>query len=328
LSREQQLSEWRAAIANYIEPQSIRLDKKFSFPAGDQVPQVAFMAPTRVCLDRVGNTYVLDSPAHCIFKFAAQADSVKQFGRGGQGPGEFNFPNLFLVFGNTIIVNDVRNGRLQYLDLDGNYLRSFRAFEGYYSMSISNEGQLYVAPRRSLFKDSPLIRVLAENGALVSSFGNRPVPLGDSTAFDSVVIDVNTNGEVFVAFRLLARVQRYSASGHLVREYKFDHDFMAKREKYNLSLRNSTKAARDKVYYVVIESLKVIEGGFYVLLNNSPCLEILEFDDLGNQKGSFFWDGDNSYYARDFAVRTADPEKLFYIVQISPDYCIDVFGKN
>jgi hypothetical protein len=327
VSREQQLSEWRAAIDKDIPPQSIKLDKRLSFPSEGRTPQAAFMkTPTRVCLDRFGNSYVLDSPSSCIFKFNAQGDFVKQLGRGGQGPGEFSFPSLFLVSDNTIIVDDVRNGRLQYLDLEGNYLRSFKTFEGYYSLSISNAGHLIAAPRRSPFNNSPLVKILSEDGILLFSFGNHPVGLGDSTSFDSVAIDVNTNGEVFVAFRLLALVQRYSASGRLVREYKINHSFMEKREKYNLTLRGSTKAARDKRYYVVIESLKATEEGFYILINNSPCLEILEFDDLGNQKRSFFWDEDWSYYARDFAVRNANGEELFYVVQISPDYCIDVLG--
>lgn len=283
--------------------------------------------PTRVCLDRQGNSYILDSPSSCILKFNPNGDFIEQIGRPGQGPGELSFPSLFLISGDSLVVDDVRNGRLQYLDLDGRFLRSYRTFEGYYSFAVSQEGHFYVAPRRLPYKEGPLIKEVSADGYLISSFGTRPLEPKDSTSFDGVTIDVNTKGEIFVAFRLLALVRRYSAAGQLICEYRLNQGMMGLREKFNLELRDSRKPPKDKRYFVVIESLKATEDGFYVLANGSPCLGILKYDNSGNLKKSYFWDEDWAYYARDFAVWNTGKDEVFYVVQISPDYCIDVLAK-
>lgn len=329
LSGKGKPAAFRSLINNGVPPQGIKLKKRNSFPREGQALREAFMKmPARVNLDSWGNIYVLDPPSGSILKFSEQGSFIKRLGREGQGPGEFLFPGLFNICDNTMIVNDVRNGRVQYMDLDGNYLSSFRTFEGFYSLSNNDEGRIFVAPRRAFVENRPLIKVLSKDGNLIKTFGTHPIGLGDSSAFDSVVIDVNRNGDVFVAFRLLALVRLYSAAGQLVRELKINHEIMERRQEYNLSLRRSTKASREKRYFVVIESLKATENGFYLLINSSPCLEILKIDLQGKQQRIYYWDEDRSYYARDFAVRTSGNEEMFYLVQVSPDYRIDVFSQN
>lgn len=329
LSHEQQIIEWQKVIHKDIPPQSKKLEKRLSFPFESQASKEAFMkTPTRISLDHFGNTYVLDPPSNCIFKFSAQGTFIKHLGRGGQGPGEFSFPSLIYVSNDSLVIEDIRNGRIQYLDLEGNFLRSFKIFEGYYSFCALRNGHIYAAPRRSTFKESPLLKRISEDGVLISSFGTFPFSITGATAFNSVVIDVNTKGEVFVAYRLLALVQQYSASGQLLREINLNSGNMRTREKYNLKTRKLNKSDREKKYYIVIESLKATESGFSIIINNSPCFLILEYDDLGKQKRCFYWDEDWSYYARDFAIRSIGGEELFYVVQMFPESCIDVFGLN
>ncbi|MEE8605115.1 MAG: NHL repeat-containing protein, partial [Candidatus Aminicenantaceae bacterium] len=53
---------------------------------------VLFYMPSDIAVDEEGNVFVLDSGNHRIQKFDPQGNFLASFGRRGQGPGEFQYP--------------------------------------------------------------------------------------------------------------------------------------------------------------------------------------------------------------------------------------------
>jgi len=80
--------------------------------------------------------YILDQRLNQLLVFNEKdLNFVGIIGKKGKGPGEFIEPmNLGFTSQDTLLVIDLGNGRLQYLDLEGNYLYS-RKSVGFWSIS-------------------------------------------------------------------------------------------------------------------------------------------------------------------------------------------------
>lgn len=66
-----------------------------------------------------GLLYVSDTQAHQIKVFDATGRLLRNIGRRGEGPGEFNFPTYLSLAGDQLIVADTMNARVQLLPLSG-----------------------------------------------------------------------------------------------------------------------------------------------------------------------------------------------------------------
>jgi len=75
-----------------------------------------------VDFDSSHNLYILDSYKGTIFVFDENGKRLRQFGKLGQGPGEFESPNSMVIKNNRIYVFDGLF-LLKILTLDGNYIR-------------------------------------------------------------------------------------------------------------------------------------------------------------------------------------------------------------
>jgi hypothetical protein len=77
-----------------------------------------------LALDGRGCLYVCDGKAKNIKKFDAAGKLLKKIGKGGQGPGEFDYPSEVVVDRDRLIVRDVFASRISFFDLDGKFLSS------------------------------------------------------------------------------------------------------------------------------------------------------------------------------------------------------------
>jgi len=76
--------------------------------------------------DNEGNIFVLDRRACSIKVFDKAGKYMKNFGRQGQGPGEFGPPNaMHIIAGKEIMVSSI--GRLSFFTLNGDFLRQIPA---------------------------------------------------------------------------------------------------------------------------------------------------------------------------------------------------------
>jgi len=83
-----------------------------------------FMNIVSIDVSEDGTIYVLDGKAANIKVFDSSGRFLKTIGRRGQGPGEFGRPESFSIAPrDEIAVNDPGRRSIQFLDMDGNFLR-------------------------------------------------------------------------------------------------------------------------------------------------------------------------------------------------------------
>ncbi len=75
-------------------------------------------------VDGRGCLYVCDGKAKNVKKFDAAGKFLRTIGKGGQGPGEFDYPTELEIVGDRLVVRDVFTSRISTFDLEGKFLSS------------------------------------------------------------------------------------------------------------------------------------------------------------------------------------------------------------
>lgn len=104
----------------WTEAAAWRLEEELRIGVVDGDPMREFGSVAGLTVDDSGRIYVLDSMAREIRVFDQDGRFVSAFGNRGSGPGELSSPSAVLIGrGDTILVPDVRNGRVQRFLTDG-----------------------------------------------------------------------------------------------------------------------------------------------------------------------------------------------------------------
>jgi len=323
---EKALTEWRNQVrSSMAKAGAIPMRKTASFiNRNDGINPIFLKMPTRLADDSDGNVYVLDSGDSRVLKYNAQGQFLFQIGGPGQGPGEFSLPNLLTVIDDKIIVSEGRSGRVQYFDLSGKYIRSFKKFSGSYSMVADSSGRLLFISRLLGIGNPPLIDVLDADGSLLFSYGRRPLN-GEFTVLNTAAMDLDSEGNLLVAFRLLSILHKYSYSGELIKEIAIKDETLKKGEQYNLQMLRAPKPARNKYYSITIQSVRAFGDRIFILAPGQPCLRILELSMNGELSNVYYWDGNPLYDARDILVHRSAKGLILFLLQTNPDYDVDIF---
>jgi hypothetical protein len=154
-----------------------------------------FTQVTEFDVDHEGRIWTFDSPSNSLFLFSPEGTLLRQIGRQGAGPGEFNQNNGMVVLPDGRLAQlDARNGRISFLAQDGSFEHSWVVPTGFntsHGLVTDQSGQLYlrrpVTPPREgeILGRMGLVR-LREEGAF-----------GDSLA----AIDLPVQRETYVARR-------------------------------------------------------------------------------------------------------------------------------
>lgn len=108
-------------------------------PQGDLINR-----PFEIRLAADGTVYVLDWGDVCIRVFDANGKFLRQVGRKGQGPGEFDTPFYFDVDGaGRIHVVDMRSLRVTRFDAAGKYESSFRLEKSSSQIKVDAQGRIF-----------------------------------------------------------------------------------------------------------------------------------------------------------------------------------------
>ena len=307
---------------------SIELENKFSFPSKELEEEGTYLFEARfISNDSSGNIYVSNSREHRILKFDPSGNLLAKIGQKGQGPGEFISPKRVMPRKDFVVVHDSRNYRIQFLDQNGNYVKSFKVYKIYWDMAMNDDGLIFAAPIR-MDKNSLLIDVLSQDGKLLYSFGEPKDLKYDWSDLNIVKLTFNKRGELLVAFHHFPIVRKYSPEGKLLAEFKIDYKIMNFKEKMNLDANNSRGSKGKTGYALIISAIQAADEGFYIL-HEALRVEILEFDKNGKLKCAYWneeLDEKHLYLVNDFLVQNRGDEKIFYILQSLPENKIDVFG--
>ena len=319
---------WEKMLRDYPIPKdSIELELRFSFPKKELEKKGIFLiSPRCVQRDSEGNIYVTDDRLHKVLKFDSSGNYLFQFGQRGQGPGDFMTPHKFFITKEDIlIIGETGNMRFQFFDKNGKYIKSFKIFKGYNSWIVGNNGLIFALPVIRKASDH-LIEVLNQDGVVISSFGEPFDFKYKIPTYNDAKIEINHKGELYVAFKFLPTVRKYSQNGELLANFIINHSIMKEYGDYNRKNQSLLAKGKKVKYKPVINSIKLSETGFY-LMRHFPRIEILEFDNKGKRIAQY-WREVIPYLAEYFVVRNDIKEKIFYVLYYYPEVKIDAFGQK
>ena len=320
LSEEDQMKKWKKWLINFPLPKdAIELEFQLSFPSESLLEKDIYLwrSHTMIPLEG-GNILVADQKAHQLFMFDDRGNFVRNIGREGEGPGEFLNPYCLSATSEKIIVADNSNMRLQFYDLNGDYINSFKIFNAYKDIAVSKNGMIYAVPLRML-PTSKLVDVLDKSGQLLSSFEKARFG-GDKSQWQTpnfISISLNDKDELFIAYEFFPLVVKYSKEEVLLAEYKIEHKAMQEKEKKNID------HTKDKSYRggwsIVIQTICASTEGFYIL-QNYPRIEILEYDNNGGFLNNYYYKTESwDVNFVDFFVIEKEGKKTFYLLKRSPE---------
>jgi sugar lactone lactonase YvrE len=213
---------------------------------------LAFFMPSAVAVDTAGNIYVLDTGNHRVQKFGPDGTYAATYGRQGQGPGEFQYPAWLAADGQGFLyITDPFNQRIQVLTPDGKDHKAIKGLEqGAGPVFLGKNGELITGAPRMRFlvnrdEEKPaalpkLVRVLDAEGRPVREFGEPhdfDAELLD-TAGNEVLMAVDPAGQVYLAYTVQNRIEKYAADGKLL--WRADRELP-----YSMEIKDKGEIKRD-----------------------------------------------------------------------------------
>ncbi len=312
--------EWREKIMKkYPLPENNQPLKRIrSFPDEDQIEQDIYMKnPFCLVGDKDGTVYIVDQAGHKILVFDADGNYIKQIGQKGQGPADLFRPSSMALWNDQIVVSETGNMRIQFLDKNGKYIKSFRTFKSYISIALDDEGLIYavpVLPQRT--NTNAIVDVLNQDGKLLRSFGewNRST----DTMFN-IQVRISKN-QIYVARKIPGIIEKYTRKGELATTIKINYPLII--DKANEAEQKKTNSRENKNSFRGF----AVQGESIFISFYFPRFEIIELTMKGEVKKVFWTTEFNRYLHFDFIVSQLKDKLTFYVARVLPDQQIDKFS--
>jgi DNA-binding beta-propeller fold protein YncE len=186
--------------------------------------------PTYPALDPQGNLWVPDGRHGRFQIFAPDGTLLEVWGEPGSAEGQFNFMEIgfggygqgaitFDADGNFYVV-DTGNYRVQKFGSDRRFLTAWGEkgkgegqFYGITDIAVDSQGRVYVidAGRGDIPEEAPAIQVFDADGRFLAAWGEHGS--GEGQLIDPIGLDIDGNGDVWVADFGNDRVQKFSPDG-------------------------------------------------------------------------------------------------------------------
>ena len=191
---------------------------------------VIFYMPADIAFDSQGNIYVLDSGNHRIQKFSPDGKYLATIGRQGQGPGEFQYPqSLSIDSEGYLYISDMGNRKIQVLkpgggehhslQLTGLELGNIRMTSTGKIVMGGGGGMMIMSGGMDEDQDlGKLLTVLDSEGKVIQEFGEK-LDYKDflmNRSGNQYHFAVDKDGNMYVAFDVQNRIDKYSPEGELL----------------------------------------------------------------------------------------------------------------
>jgi DNA-binding beta-propeller fold protein YncE len=145
---------------------------------GQALPTWMFNRPTDVAWDEAGDIFVSDGYGNSrVVKYDRFGDWIKEWGRKGAAPGEFNTPHSIAVdVRGHVYIADRGNRRIQVFDSNGTFLKQWTGIGAPWAICITP------APNQVLYSSDSVpgrIYKLDLNGRILGVFGKAGKRLGE-----------------------------------------------------------------------------------------------------------------------------------------------------
>lgn len=188
---------------------------------------LAFHLPWDIAFDDAGSLYILDSGNHRIQKFSPDAKYLGTFGRQGQGPAEFVYPeSLDVDSKGYLYVLDPFQKRIQVLTPEGEGDKSIPIMN--YSLNkirclksglLAAKGTALLSELEEKDRNLPnLIKLLDQDGNVQKEFADmldygEIVTSSHANTFD---FDIDKNNNFYLSFIYQNLIEKYSPDGKLL----------------------------------------------------------------------------------------------------------------
>ena len=171
-----------------------------------------FKRPTGIAVDSAAqHIYVTDTLRNQIFMIDMQGNVLQKIGKPGTGDVEFNFPTELRLHGDSLVVVDAMNFRVQVLGRDGTFRYAIGKIgdgAGWIfrpkGISFDSEGHLYIVD--GLWG---VVQVFDDQGRLLYYFGGKGTGLGQFQLPAGLQIDSSDRIYVVDSFNRRVQVFRY-----------------------------------------------------------------------------------------------------------------------
>jgi len=258
-----------------FKPVQFMVDLSIGVEEGDE--KYMFISPADIDSDRSGKIFVLDSHDDVVKEYDARGVFLRQFGRQGQGPGEFQTPSCLRVSDqDEIYVRDYN--RIEVFSTRGDYLKTLPV-EGYSNFDLIDNGAV-IAEKRTSGKDGAeyvaVARIELQNQASRELLSQRvywPARVMDDDFIYEypyfVVWGVDSNQRVYAASGAEYGISVYDAGGNPVLRFTSDDarapvagDELKKIEAITTRVPNKVveNPFRARPVYPALKSISVDEG--------------------------------------------------------------------
>lgn len=164
-------------------------DGKFKRYIGDFKGEGLFQDPQSIAIDLgTGRIYLTDTARDFVLILDRTGKVLAQLGKrgGGNGPAEFKQPTEVAIYDGEVFILDRKNGRIQVLDLDGNFRRQFdlggAGSSDANGMAFDSQGRLFVPALN-------WVEVFNREGHLLFRFGQSGTQPGEFHAPKGICTD-------------------------------------------------------------------------------------------------------------------------------------------
>jgi hypothetical protein len=181
-----------------------------------------FAFPISVAEDGQGNIFILDTKDGCVKKFTPAGQYLMRFGRNGQGPGEFQYPQTIDVSPQGRLFVSTLSSHFHLFDLNGQFIdhlelpRYQGLFPKYmnsgyiiaYSMDVNGDNS----------PDNKILKIYNSRGNMVKEFGEPFLvdKTRSSWSANFLHLAVDRSDNIYTAFVHQNRIEKYSDSGRLL----------------------------------------------------------------------------------------------------------------
>jgi sugar lactone lactonase YvrE len=159
-----------------------------------------FGAPSSVAIAANGDILIADGHDNCtcpnarIMKFTKDGKFLKQWGKKGSAPGEFDgLHGLALDSRGRVFVADRGNNRVQVFTPEGEFVAAWKQFGRPSGLAIDQNDMLYVSDSQSNDKINPVskrgIRIGSIKDGKVTAFIPDPDPKGITSTAEGLAVD-------------------------------------------------------------------------------------------------------------------------------------------
>ena len=175
---------------------------------------------TDIARDTEGNIYLLEMADRRVKKFDSEGNYISTISRKGQGPGEIGLASYIdMDASNKLYIADSGNQRISVFTSEGEFIESHR-IKRLSHLRLLSTSDIVTSnlPTASDYKMSNIVNIIDIEGSIIREFCEA---IEDDDALfkrmkNSIVLEVDSNDNIYVAFQNRNRIEKYSKEGELI----------------------------------------------------------------------------------------------------------------